>query len=105
METPTQSPSSSWQHALEAADEEAFRQLVEPHVEMLLGEPETWHVMMMRDAFGLSLPVVSFVLDRAVNEVAQVLDEARATYRERVVAVPSIKEADEPLPSDELEKK
>ena len=70
--------------------------------EMLLGEPQTWHVMMMHDEFGLSLPAVSFALDRAVNEVAEVLEQARATYRERVAETPPIRESDEPMPPEEL---
>lgn len=42
------------------------------------------HVLMMHDEFDMPLSEVAFVLGRAVNETAELLDQARASLRERI---------------------
>lgn len=42
------------------------------------------HVLMMHDEFEMSLPEVAFTLNRAVQEMAALLDQARMDLRDRI---------------------
>lgn len=46
--------------------------------------PDTYHVLMMHDEFEMSLSDVAFAMNRAVNETAEVLTQARADLRQRM---------------------
>ena len=50
-------------------------------------DPEARHVLMMHDEFDIPLQEVAFAMNRAVVETAELIDQARASLRERL-AVP-----------------
>lgn len=64
-------------------------------------DPDTYHVLMMHDEFEMSLPDVAFTMNRAVNEVAELLDMARADLRERLAGGATDGAIDHPAPPRE----
>ncbi len=68
--------------------------------ETLALEPESRHVLVMHDEFEMALPEVAFAMGRAVNETAELLEQARASLRERLVtSQPKDPATPAPLPS------
>lgn len=47
-------------------------------------EPETRHALLMHDEFEMSLPEVAFAMGLGVNDVATVIQQAKASLRERL---------------------
>lgn len=69
--------------------------------EALLGLDDTArHVLLMHDEFEVDLPEVAFIMGRGVNEVAELIELARASLYERMGLgpQPQIAEDDEPTP-------
>ena len=62
--------------------------------------PESYHVLMLHDEFEMALPQVAATMSRSVREMAELLNEARASLRDRMTETP-ITEADHPAPPDD----
>jgi RNA polymerase sigma-70 factor (ECF subfamily) len=63
-------------------------------------DPDARHVLMMHDEFEVPIQEVAFAMNRAVVETAELIDQARASLRERL-AVPEPAEAiSHPAPPD-----
>jgi DNA-directed RNA polymerase specialized sigma24 family protein len=62
--------------------------------------PDPRHVVIMHDEFEMDLPEVAAVLGRNLNEIASLLQEARATLYERIGGERGIEEVDHPAPPD-----
>ena len=60
-------------------------------------DPDTRHVVMMHDEFDMPLPEVASTMNRTVEETAALLEQARATLRERIESPPS---SESPPPPD-----
>lgn len=58
--------------------------------------PETYHVLLMHDEFEMSLPEVAFTMGRGVEEVAESIEQAHATLRQRLGLSSEIEETDHP---------
>ena len=58
------------------------------------------HVLVMHDEFAVDLPEVAVIMGRGVNEVAELIQMARANLRERLGPAPGIREDDEPAPPE-----
>jgi DNA-directed RNA polymerase specialized sigma24 family protein len=63
-------------------------------------DPDTRHVLTMHDEFEMPLPEVAYTMNLAVNEVAALLSQARASLRERIGGEEGIRETDHPAPPD-----
>lgn len=63
-------------------------------------DPEARHVLMMHDEFSLPLPEVAMLMNRAVDETANLIDQARASLRERLAAPEPVLEVSHPAPPD-----
>ena len=65
-----------------------------------LPNPDAYHVLMLHDAFEVPLPEVAFTMERAPNEVAEELGQARANLRERMIEDPPPEADDVPAPPE-----
>ena len=59
---------------------------------------DAFHVLMMHDEFEMDLPEVAFTMSRGVEETGELLDRARASFRQHVGNPPPIETADHPTP-------
>src|SRR5690606_10945443 len=58
------------------------------------------HVLVMHDEFEVDLPEVAVIMGRGVNEVAELIELARANLRERLGNQQTIAETDVPAPPE-----
>jgi len=63
-------------------------------------DPDSYHVLMLHDEFEMDLPQVAATMNRSLRDMAELLDEARATFQDRQPETP-ITEADHPAPPDD----
>jgi RNA polymerase sigma-70 factor (ECF subfamily) len=62
--------------------------------------PDSRHVLIMHDEFEMDISEVASVMNRQVKEIKELLDEARASLRERIGSGPEIEEVDHPAPPE-----
>lgn len=53
---------------------------------------------MLHDEFEMPMPEVAFTMGRSINAVAELVDQARVTFRERFGNESAIAETDDPAP-------
>lgn len=63
-------------------------------------EIENYHVLMMHDEFEMGLPEVAYAMNRQVREVAELLEQARASLRERGTGASDMSTFDQPAPPE-----
>lgn len=63
-------------------------------------DPESRHVLMMHDEFEVPLQDVAFAMNRAVIETAELVDQARASLRKRLIGNEPPDGVDHPAPPD-----
>jgi len=63
-------------------------------------DPEQRHVLMMHDEFDVPLAEVAFAMNRAVADTAELVDQARASLRKRVIGGAAPEGVDHPAPPD-----
>lgn len=66
----------------------------------LFSDEDVYHVIMMHDEFKMSLPEVAFTMNRAVDELAEELSQARANLRERGIEATPPEMMDYPAPPE-----
>lgn len=59
---------------------------------------ETYHALMLHDEFEMPMQEVAFTMGRSINAVAELVDQARVTFRERLGRESVIAETDDPAP-------
>ncbi len=62
--------------------------------------PDSRHVLIMHDEFEMDVTEVAAVMNRQVQEIKELLDEARANLREMIGSGPEIEEVDQPAPPE-----
>ncbi len=63
-------------------------------------DPESRHVLMMHDEFDVPLEEVAIAMNRAVVETAELIDQARASLRERLAASEPTDAINHPAPPE-----
>lgn len=63
-------------------------------------DPEARHVLMMHDEFDVPLQEVAIAMNRAVVETAELIDQARASLRERLASPEPAEAISHPAPPD-----
>lgn len=63
-------------------------------------DPDARHVLMMHDEFDVPLEEVAFTMNRAVVETAELIDQARATLRQRLASSEPAEVINHPAPPE-----
>lgn len=66
--------------------------------DLTLDRSESYHVVLLHDEFEMPMPEVAFTMGRSINAVAELVDQARVTFRERLGNESVIAETDDPAP-------
>ncbi len=88
----------TWEDVTPGSTLEEVELSIENDIDGVFEDEEQERVLMMHDEFRMPLPEVAFTMNRSVQEIADLVDRARATLRERGVSDSEIRETDEPAP-------
>ncbi|HMB92604.1 MAG TPA: hypothetical protein VKP65_17255 [Rhodothermales bacterium] len=66
--------------------------------DLTLDRSEAYHVLMLHDEFEMPMPEVAFTMGRSINAMAELMDQARVTFRERLGNETGVVETDDPAP-------
>lgn len=88
----------TWEDVTPASTREEVELSLEQNIDGVFSDEEEERVVMMHDEFQMPLPEVAFTMNRSVQEIADLLERARATLRERGVTSDGVREADDPAP-------
>lgn len=88
----------TWEDVTPGTTREEVELSLESELDGVFADEEEERVLMMHDEFRMPLPEVAFTMNRSVQEIADILEKARATLHERGVTSKPIEETDEPTP-------
>lgn len=88
----------TWEDVTAGSTREEVELSLENEIDGVFADEESERVIMMHDEFRMPLPEVALTMNRSVQEIADILEKARATLHERGVTPRPIEETDEPAP-------
>ena len=87
---------TTWEDVTPGQEPLDYEVNLEEGADLFSENPDAYHVLILHDEFEMSLPEVAFSMGRGVEETAELLDQARATFRERIGSEAPVRETDHP---------